>query len=205
MLDLPARQSCTGLGFAVFPATLGRQPVGVFTAQRCLDDPVVGLHPILDRKGRIEERLQGIIVLLGDGLELVVVALGALNGQSQQARPDDLLAGFQRIITVHTDLIRIAVRFASTILTVAQEMGRFQQLPDFRSHRIPGFPPCHFVAGQLLPDPAVKGFVLVDRPDHVVAVTESQRAIRVGVEVPIGIGIPRRIQPMLGPTFAIGR
>ena len=79
MLDHPARQRHTGLGFAVFPATLGCQPVGVFTAQRCLDDPVVGLHPILDGKGGIEERLQGIIVLLGDGFELVVMALGTLN------------------------------------------------------------------------------------------------------------------------------
>ena len=79
MLDHPARQRRTGLGFAVFPATLGCQPVGVFTAQRRLDDPVVGLHPILDRKGRIEEGLQCIIVLLGDGFELVVVALGTLN------------------------------------------------------------------------------------------------------------------------------
>jgi len=116
-----------------------------------------------------------------------------------------LLAGFQRIIAIHTDLIRIAVRFAGTILTVAQEMGRFQQLPDFRSHRIAGLPSCHFVAGQLLPDPAVKGFVLVDRPDHVVPVTKGQGTIRVGVEVSVGIGITRCIQPMLGPTFAIGR
>ena len=205
MLGLPARQSGTGLGFAVFPATLGRQPGLVFTAQRCLDDPVVGLHPILDGKGGIEERLQGIIVLLGDGLELVVVALGALNGQSQQARPDDLLAGFQRIITIHTDLVRIAVRFTRAVLTVAQEMGRLQQLPNLRSHRIPGFPSRQFVARQLLPYPAIEGFILIDRPDHVVAVTEGQRTIRVGVEVPVGIGIPHRIQPVLGPALSIGR
>ena len=205
MLGHPARQCGTGLGFAGFPATLGRQPGLVFTAQRCLDDPVVGLHPILDGKGGVEERLQCIIILLGDGLELVVVALGALDRQSQKARPDDLLAGFQRIIAVHTDLVRIAVRFTRAVLTVAQEMGRFQQLPNRRSHRIAGLPSRHFVAGQLLPNPAVEGFVLVDRPDHIVAVAVGQRAIRVGIEVSVGIGIPHRIQPVLGPALSIGR
>ena len=205
MIRAPQQQIGLSLGFTLLPAPFGRRPRFLFAAEGRLHHPIIGLHPIFDGKGGMKEGLQRVIILLGDGFKLVVVALGALDGQSQETGSDDLLTGLQRIVAVHTNLIRITVRFPRAVLTVAQEMSRLQQVPDLGSHRIPRLPIRQFVPRQLLADPTVEGFVLVDRPDHGVAVAVGQRAVRIGAEVTVGIGIPHRIEPVLGPTFSVGR
>ena len=153
----------------------------------------------------MEEGLHRVVVALGDGLELVVVALGALHGQAEQAGSHDLLTGLERVVPVDADLVRIAVRLAGAILAVAQEVGGLEQSPDLRRHRIAGRPAGQLVAGQLLMDPPVEGLIPPDGGDHPVPVPMGQRPVGIGVEVAVRVGIPGGIQPMLRPALGEGR
>ena len=59
------------------------------------------------------------------------------------------------------------------------------------------------VSGNLLPNEAVEGPVLVERPDHVVPIAPD-----VGegaVIAAVGIGIARNVQPMPPPALAVAR
>ena len=89
---------------------------------------------MLDIECRIKDRLELVVLFLGDRFELVVVALGALEGQSQQRRADDLDRPLEYGVLVDADLVGVAITFTGAVLAIAQEMGR-DELPDDRRCR----------------------------------------------------------------------
>src|SRR6185503_1183717 len=102
-----------------------------------VDGAVVRLDPFLDIKRGVEHGLKGVIVLLRDWLELVVVTLGALHRYTQQARGDNLHFRFERVIAIGAYLIRIAVAFARTVLSVPQVVSGLKQFDDLGRGHLP--------------------------------------------------------------------
>ncbi len=160
---------------------------------------------MLDVERRIEDRLQLIVVALLEGLELVIVALGALHRHSQQGRSDDLHRAFQHGVLVGPDLVGIAVAGIGAVGTVAQEMRGHEQIDQFGRHR--GFGPIagQLVARQLLADELIERFVGVERANDIVAIAIGQRPIGIGEEVAVGVGIAGRVEPILAPALAVAR
>ena len=170
-----------------------------------IDDPIVRLDPVLDVERRIEDRLKLVVLLLGDRLELVVVALGALESQSQERRADDLDRSLEHGVLVGADLVGVAVALARAVLSVPQKMGRDEQVDRRRGGVGPATVAGQLVAGQLFADDLVERPIGVERADDIVAVAIGERAVGVGAEVSVGIGVARRIQPVLAPALAVAR
>ena len=129
------------------------QGFGLFlTGQRHL----IGRPAIAVRVDVPEKRQQRVVVALGDGIDLVVVAAGAIHGEPQE----DLARGGDQIIKLIVErefpVGRIVVPNPQTVIT-----GGDQTL---------GAAVGQFVAGQLFPNEPVVGFVGVEGADDVVAV-----------------------------------
>ena len=166
-------------------------------------DPLVWIDPVLDVERRVKDRLELVVFLLRDRLELVVVAFGALERQAQQRRADDLDRALEHVVLVDADLVRIAVALAGAILGVAQEVSGDQLIDRLgwrtRAATIAG----QLVAGQLLADDLIQRPVGVERADDVIAISVGQRPVGIGAEVPVGIGVSRGVEPVLPPPLAV--
>ena len=138
----------------------------------------------------VQEGEDAVVLLLFERIELVVVALRALNGDPEDPLPD-------RVHTVehgfHPELLRVD----STFLVdhrVAQKAGG-DDLVLRRSGQE--------VARNLLDDELVVGQVAIQSADHPIAI-EPDLALLVLLES-VGVGIARRIQPVPPPAFAVMR
>ncbi len=160
---------------------------------------------MLDIERRIQDRLEPVVILLGDRLELVVVAAGALDRQPQERRADDLSRPLEHGVLVGADLVRVAVALARAVLAVAEEMGRDQLIDRFGRRARPATAAGQLVAGQLLADDSVERPVGVERADDVIAIAVGQRPVGIGAEVPVGVGVARGIEPVLAPALAVPR
>ena len=168
-------------------------------------DPIVRLDPAVGAVDRVENGLQAVVLLMADRLELVLVATGALDGNPQQAIHGDLQVPFQHGEAVGTHLVGVAVALAAAVRGVAQKVRRAKQLDHLGGDVAPGHVACQLVPGQLLAHETVVRLVRVERADHVIAVAESQRPVAVGVEVAVGVGVPRRVEPVLAPALTVMR
>ncbi len=101
--------------------------------------------------------------------------------------------------------MRVAVAFAGAVGRVAEEVGGDERRDHFGRdvavRRIGG----EFVPGDLLGDETVEGLVIVERRHHVIPIAVGQRALGVGAEITVGIGVARHVEPMPAPAFPIVR
>ena len=161
------------------------QGFGLFlTGQRHL----IGRTSIAVRVDVPEKRQQRVVIALGDGIDLMVVAAGAIHGEPQK----DLARGGDQIIKLIVErefpVGRIVVPNPQTVIT-----GGDQTL---------GTAVGQFVAGQLFPNEPVVGFVGVEGADDVVAVPPSMGLGLVGL-VAVGLGEAHQIKPMPSPLLAV--
>ena len=80
-------------------------------------------------------------------------------------------------------------------------MSCFEQIDLVGCHGLTGTEAGELVATKLLADKLVERLVGVDRADDIITVAVGQRAIGVGTEVAVRIGIARGIEPVLSPTL----
>jgi len=145
---------------------------------------------VLGPPGRVEEGLQGEIVLLQDGVELVVVALGAAHPESEEGLARDVGHLGEDEIPLHPGVALVPLVDAE-----AQEGGGDEGVGIVRGE---------LVGGELLADELVVGFVLVERADHVVAIHPGLGTEVVGA-VAVALGVADHVEPVLAPAFAVAR
>ena len=137
-----------------------------------------------------EERAEGEEIALGEGVELVVMALGAAGGLAEPGGPDRPDA-----VVEHTLLVILGLRPAF--------LGRQQQSVEARTDPGLAVGVRQQVARDLFEGEAVEGFVLVETADDVVAVgPDIARGIAMVAD---GVGVADHIQPADGHALAVVR
>ena len=131
--------------------------------RRGLDHAIVGLDPLVEVERRRQDRMELVILLLRDRLELVIVAFRTLEREPQERRADDLDGAVEHGNLVGADLVGVAVALARSVLSIAEEMRGDELIDDLGSDRDPGPVARELVAGQLLADDLVEGFVGIER------------------------------------------
>jgi hypothetical protein len=178
-------------------------PGGDFRGARRGDVALLRFQPFFDVERRVDHGLQLVVIALRERLELVVVAAGALHGDAEQRRAENLQRPFQHGVLVRTDFVRVAVAAVGPVGTVPQEMDGFQELdhlrPDVSAAAITG----EFIPRDLLAQELVPRLVGVDRAKDVIAIAIRQRPVGVGPEVTVAVGVARRVEPVFAPPFAV--
>ncbi len=134
-----------------------------------------------------EHRLHGIEILLGNGVELMVVASGAPNRQAKESG------------TGHAHHVG---QFVGPLLLPEQGVFAVYDILGASHDKAGGGVFSHRVPGNLFKDKAVVGFVLVEGPDYVVAVVVGIGPLVVGLEAG-AVGVANDVQPMTGPAFPV--
>ena len=120
----------------------------------------------------------------------MVVALGALNGQAENAFADGVHPVEHRL---HSELFGVDAALFIDHRVAQETRGHDLILSRVRQQ----------VTGDLFDDELVVRLVGVERVDHPVAV-EPDRPLFVLLE-PVGIGVARGVEPMTPPPFAVMR
>ncbi len=140
--------------------------------------------------GRRHVGLEPVVVFLRDRLELVVVAAGTADRQTEERRADDVGPLREHLVAAEGDL---------GIARVSPH--RAEPVEDRRGLAL-GIARLDLVAGDLLGQKPVERLVAVQAVDDVVA-----EPPRVGhsavVLVAFGLGVPHDIEPVLGPPLAV--
>ena len=152
--------------------------------------PGPGERQIVARQERSEERLEPVIVLLKDRVELVVVAAGTADAQ-----PEEDLAG--DVGDVVEDVGPLPAHVALVVLVGPQpeKAGGDLELGVVR---------IELVAGELLGEEAVVGLVGVERADDVVAVAPGVGANGI-LAIAVRLGIADQVEPVPRPSLAVPR
>ena len=150
-----------------------------------------GLHQVVRLHGG-EERLHAIVVALAERVELVIVAAGAAQSNAHQAGAHDV--GHLRELLV----------VAAGHHLVARILAQRAQAVEPRGDQGLVFCGRDLIARQLFEEEPVVGLVVIEGPDHVVAIAPGIRPGGV-VFVTVGVRIPHHIQPMLAPALAVMR
>ena len=133
-----------------------------------------------------EDRLHGVVILLQNGIELVIVAAGTPHGQADEGSAGGVDHVSQFILTLHRVEHRVA--FDDVIGSRHEESGRRVCTEG--------------IAGELLPDKPVVRLVRVECIHDPIAVVIGCLTLTIRFEA-IGVRIPHHIHPMAGPAFAI--
>jgi hypothetical protein len=181
---------------------LGRDPLGLLLPLGRIQPLLPGgqggpvpfridLHIDVGADGGRERRRQPVVVGLGQGIELVVVAAGAADRDAEHRRP----AGGHHVVELGgaggLELLLGELRGEGT---GREETGGLQRLDVAR---------CQFVAGNLPLEERVVRQVVVEGPDDEVAVVVGERPVVV-LFVAEALGEPGDVEPVLRPTFAEG-
>ena len=135
----------------------------------------------------------------------MIVAAGALHRDAEQRVQDVLHVAFEDGVAVDANLVGIAVAFAGAVGGVADEV-RGGKAFDHVGRHVAGWRVTHeFVAGDLLLHEAVVRLVGVEGLHDVVAVLPGERAVAIGVEVAVGVGVSRGVEPNFAPTLPVVR
>ena len=137
-----------------------------------------------------EDAKQGVVVAGGDGIEFVVVALGAADGESEP-RGADRVHAVDKLFVARLGAIDACFAIGER---VAQEAGGDQLIGGGVGKQI---------AGQLFDGEAIEGEVAIEGLDHPVAVGPDF-AVVVDVNA-VGVAVARCIEPIAGAVFAIVR
>ena len=136
---------------------------------------------------RGEEGLQPVVVSGGNGVVLVVVAAGATQGHAQE----DRTGGADHVVEDIPAPLRTSVPLHRNPL-VEEPGSQLGLVPVVAI----GF------AGDLFLDESIVGAILVESPDHVVAVSPQMGAGIVGRLSP-GVGVANQVQPVPAPADAV--
>ena len=137
-----------------------------------------------------EERLQTVIVLLPDRVELVVVAARALKRQAEKRRPDDLRDVVQGLLASQEEILLVAL-FGIVPIEGGRDTGFGTAWPQF-------------VPRELLLHEAVVRLVSIERVDHVIAVAPSVRTGHVLLES-VAFREASQVQPVPSPALSVMR
>ncbi len=185
-----SRRRLLFVDLGVEPGEVGAQRFDLAAAIR----GVGGLHRALAVLHACEYRLETVEILLGDRIELVIVAAGAADRQAEERRPCE---GNHVRHVVHALLQpSLGDGVADQIVRAADQeagggLGDRIALTDH-------------VAGQLLPDESRIRSILVERLDDVVAVGPGIGPQRVHL-VAVALGEARHVQPVAAPALAVLR
>ena len=135
-----------------------------------------------------EERAEAVVILLEDGVELVVVAVGASVAQTEEQFPAGV--GY-----VGED----DVPLAGDVALVVFVDGETEVLRSRQDFWVVGG---DFIAGELFAHEAVVGFVGVKAFDDPISVRPDVGTVGVLV-VAIAFGVTGEVEPMLGPALPV--
>ena len=168
------------------------------------DEAAGGLAPVLRIKAGLEDGAEFVVVLLRDGIVAVIVAFGALDRHAVEGGADD----FERV-----DDGGIAgeegVLGAGSVGSHAEETGGGD---EFGVASLFGIGRCvrmqaqlrgDLVAGDLFTHEFIKGFVGIERLDHIVAELPGVLPLGVLLVEALGIGVAGDIEPVAAPAFAV--
>jgi len=132
IVQLGAKASQFGLDplFVLLPGFLFARQIGV-------RDAIHGILPVLRIEGRKQHRLQSVVFLLSDRLELMVMTPRAMRGQPQQRRRGHLHRRLERRSPVDLKGLWFLHADVGPVLPVPQEMRGDQQLNGLGSRRRP--------------------------------------------------------------------
>ncbi len=136
-----------------------------------------------------EDRFDRVIIRLRDGIELVVVAARAANGQ-----PEECAARGAHDV----------VQFVGALIRRQHRVRTFHLVPRAADEKPSRFIHAERIPGELFHDESVVGLVLVERANDVIAIRPGIRARLVHFE-PVDFGEPHHIEPMPRPAFAVAR
>ena len=145
---------------------------------------------IFDRDDVVEEAAEGVVVALQDGVELVVVAAGALHAGAEE----DVAGGVGDVVQ---DVLPLAagvavIVFVDPMAEVAEGRERVGVAGE------------EFVAGDLLLHEAVVRLVLVEGLDDVVTVAPGGRAEIVDAKA-VAVGVAHEVEPGAGHALSVSR
>ena len=170
----------TALFFALFAQT---EIFGALNGTISMTDP-------------IEDRLDAVVVTDGYGVELVIVAAGTIDGESQECLPNDADQIIHLFFPGDGPLRGVGLRIARLIPRPRNQHARSDD--SLRGHRFQD------IARHLLPHEAVVGNICVKTADDVVA--KRPRVIpRTVVFEALAFGVADHVQPMPGPAFSVAR
>ena len=144
----------------------------------------------------VKDRLDTEVFLLRDGVELVRVTAGAVDGQSEEGLPHDADQVLHLLFTRDGLLRDVGLRVPSFIPRTAHEQAGTDDA--VARHRF------QHIAGDLLLHEPVVGLVVVEALDDVVAIVPRVVAQPVVLEA-LALGISRHIQPMPPPSLPVAR
>ena len=136
-----------------------------------------------------QRRLQRVVVALQNRIELVIVTACALKRQAERSLADRR----NHVVQVVVPVLRVVALTNLDSRTQAQERRGDAGIDGLA---------VHLVARQLLGEEDVVRLVLVESANDVIAIAPGIGAIVV-VLVAVGVRIPRHIQPVASPAFAV--
>ena len=138
---------------------------------------------------RPEDGLQAVIIFLGDGIELVVVAARALDGEAQNSASD----GGDHVVQILVAEFGIVFFAEAHLGVIAQEAGGDQAVVGHLRQ---------FVSRQLFAEESVVRLVLIERADDVIAIAPGVGAVEIMFEA-VGVGIAGNVEPVTSPALAV--
>ena len=167
---------------------------GIEVAHRSLEGGAQSADAVAaEALSALEDGGEGVVVLMRDGIEFVLVAAGAAEREAHEgaAHDVDLL-----IDHIHAQLV--LVRLGEDLGTEIEETGgRDATLAYFD---ILGL---HEIASKLLDHELIKGQIIIEGLHDVVAVTPRGAKRDVFIQT-IRVRVTRHIQPVTAPLLAIG-
>lgn len=136
----------------------------------------------------MEERQQTVVVLLRNRIDLVIMAPGAVDGQTKEHLPGRGDHVIQDVELRQQPIGRLVIPQTEPVIP----RGDDRVVRDLRQ----------FVTSQLLTHKLIIRLVVVEGSNHVVAITPRVRLIAVAFKA-VGVGTAHDIEPMPSPAFSI--
>ena len=138
----------------------------------------------------LEEREQAVVIALRDGIDLVIVAAGAIDGEAEE----DLAGGGDEVVEAV-----VAGEFAVGGFVVPDA----EPIEAGSGDRF-GVSVGEFVAGELFAEEAVVGLVGIEGADHVIAVAPGV-GFGIVAFVTVALGEAHEVEPVAAPLLAVSR